>query len=342
MLALFTWLRSFIRSRHDLGLEVVALRQQLIVLKRRTKRARLRHSDRVFWVTLRRLWPNWFKPLLIVKPDTVVRWHRKGFRLYWRFRSRSRLVGRPLTALDVRTAIHTMASENPTWGAPRIHGELLKLGLEISERTVSRYLSRSHRDGRAAQRWRTFLNNHREAIAAMDFFTVVTANFRILYGLFLIRHSRREIIHFNATEHPTSEWVVQQLREAFPETAEDQHLIFDRDAKFSIEVHQFLDSSGISAIHTNYRSPWQNGIAERWVRSFRNDLLDHVIVVNEGHLKRLAHDYLRYYHADRTHDGLDKDTPEGRPKSIRNPGQRLSSLPRLGGLHHRYSWEEAA
>ncbi len=138
----------------------------------------------------------------------------------------------------------------------------------------------------------------------MDFFTVIPANFRILYGLFLIRHSRREIIHFNATEHPTSEWVVQQLREAFPETAEDQYLIFDRDAKFSIEVHQFLGSCGISAIHTSYRSPWQNGIAERWVGSFRKDLLDHVIVVNEGHLKRLAQDYLRYYHADRTHDGL--------------------------------------
>ena len=318
------------------------MRQQVIVLKRRTKRARLRHSDRLFWVTLRRLWPNWSKPLLIVKPDAVVRWHRKGFRLYWRFRSRSELVGRPLTAHDVRTAIHTMASENPTWGAPRIHGELLKLGLEISERTVSRYLSRSHPNGGAAQRWRTFLNNHREAIAGMDFFTVITANFQVLYCLFLIRHSRREIIHLNATEHPTSEWVVQQLREAFPETAVDQYLIFDRDAKFSTDVHQFLDSSGISAIHTSYHSPWQNGIAERWVRSFRNDLLDHVIVVNESHLRRLAQDYLRYYHADRTHDGLDKDTPAGRPKSIRNPDERLSSLPRLGGLHHRYSWAKAA
>jgi putative transposase len=247
-LAFFTWLRSFIRSRHELGLEIVALRQQVIVLKRRTKRARLRHFDRVFWVTLRKLWPKWSKALLIVKPGTVVRWHRKGFRLYWRLRSRSKLVGRPLTAFDIRTAIHTMASENHTWGAPRIHGELLKLGLEISERTVSRYLSRSHRNGRAAQLWRTFLKNHREAIVGMDFFTVITANFRILYCLFLIRHSRREILHFNATEHPTSEWVVQQLREAFPEATEDQYLIFDRDAKFSNDVHQFLDSSGISAI----------------------------------------------------------------------------------------------
>ena len=144
------------------------------------------------------------------------------------------------------------------------------------------------------------------------------------------------------TEHPTSAWVVQQLREAFPESTDGQYLIFDRDTKFSADVHQFLESAGISAIRTSYRSPWQNGIAERWLRSFRNDLLDHVIVINERHVLRLARDYLRYYHADRTHDGLDKDTPNGRPKSIRNPGEQLASLARLGGLHHRYSWEKAA
>ena len=338
----FIWLRSFIRSRHDLGLEIVALRQQLIVLKRRTKRPRLRGSDRLFWVLLRRVWPKWSNPPLIVKPETIVRWHRKGFRLYWRFRSRSKPVGRPVTGPEVRTALHTLASENPTWGAPRIHGELLMLGFEISERTVSRYLRRLHRRDGAAQLWRTFLNNHRELIAGMDFFTVITANFRILYCLFLIRHDRREIVHLNVTEHPTGEWVVQQLREAFSESADGQYLIFDRDAKFSAEVHQFLDSAGISGIRTSYRSPWQNGVAERWVRSFRNDLLDHVIVLHETHLRRLARDYLSYYHADRTHDGLDKDTPRGRPPSIKNPSEQLASHPRLGGLHHRYSWAKVA
>jgi putative transposase len=167
-------------------------------------------------------------------------------------------------------------------------------------------------------------------------------NFRILYCLFLIRHSRREIIHFNVTESPTSEWVVQQLREAFSDSTEDRYLIFDRDAKFSSDVQAFLDSAGISAIRTSYRSPWQNGVAERWVRSFRNDLLDHMIVAHEGHVNRLARDYLHYYHADRTHDGLNKDTPQRRTKSIRNPGERLVSLSRLGGLHHRYSWARAA
>jgi hypothetical protein len=232
----FIWLGSFLRSRHDLGLEIVALRQQLIVLKRRTKRVQVHSSDRLFWVLLRRVWPRWSNPLLIVKPDTVVRWHRKCFRLYWRFRSRSKPVGRPVTGPEVRTALHTMASENPTWGAPRIHGELLMLGFVISERTVSRYLGRLHRRYGASQLWRAFLKNHRELIVGMDFFTVITANFRILYCLFLIRHDRREIIHLNVTPHPTGDWVVQQLREAFPENTDDQYLIFDRDAKFSAEV----------------------------------------------------------------------------------------------------------
>ena len=314
----------------------------MLVLKRGTKRAHLRRSDRLFWVLLRLAWPQWSNPLLIVNPDTVIRWHRKGFRLYWRFRSRRKRVGRPVTRCEVRAALQTMARENPTWGAPRIHGELLKLGFEISERTVSRYLSRMPRRDGVAQLWRTFLKNHQELIAGMDFFTVITANFRVLYCLFLIRYDRREITHFNVTDHPTGEWVVQQLREAFPESTEDQYLIFDRDAKFSTEVHQFLDSAGVSAIRTSYRSPWQNGVAERWVRSVRNDLLDQVIVLNEAHLRRLARDYLQYYHSDRTHDGLDKDTPHGRPPSTRNPGERLASYPRLGGLHHRYSWAQVA
>ena len=187
--------------------------------------------------------------------------------------------------------------------------------------------------------WQT---GHRELITGMDFFTVITANFRILYCLFLIRHDRREIIHWNVTEHPNGESVVQQLREAFLENKDKQCLIFDRDAKFSAEVHSFLDSAAIAAIRTSYRSPWQNGVAERWVRSFRNDLLDHVIVLNEAHLRRLARDYLAYYHADRTHDGLDKDTPHRRRPSIRNPGEQLASHPRLGGLHYRYSWAKIA
>jgi putative transposase len=210
--------------------------------------------------------------------------------------------------------IARMAHENPTWGAPRIHGELLKLGVEVSEGTVSRYLCRLGRGGRGGQRWRTFLKNHQDVITGMDFFTVITLNFRILYCLFLIRHDRRHILHFNCTEHPTEEWVVQQLREALPGSDNDQqYLLFDRNAKFSAAVLNFVDSCGIVPVRTSYQSPWQNGIAERWVRNLRNELLDHVIVLDERQLRRIGHDYIRFYHHDRTHDGLDKDTSTSRP-----------------------------
>ena len=340
--AVFTWLAGFFRSRHDLGLEIIALRHQLAVLKRSTKRARLHATDRLFWVLLGRFFPRWSGSLLIVKPETVVAWHRKAFRTYWRFRSQPKKVGRPSTSTEIRAMVERMARENPTWGAPRVHGELLKLGIQVSERTVSRYLSRLRRNGNAGQRWRTFLNNHREVIVGMDLFTVITLNFRILYGLFLIHHHRREILHFNSTEHPTSEWIVQQLREALPGGSDQHYVIFDRDKKFGDVVLKFLDSCGIASVRTSYQSPWQNGVAERWVRSFRNELLDHVIVFDACHLRRLAQNYLRYYHEDRTHDGLGKDTPAKRRPQARNAGEQLHATPRLGGLHHRYYWARAA
>jgi len=202
-----------------------------------------------------------------------------------------------------------MTAENPTWGAPRIHGELLKLGLEISESTVSRYLAQGGSSRDSGQRWLTFLKNHREALAAMDFFTVPTATFRVLYCFFVIAHARRKILHFNVTEHPTGSWIVQQLREAFPEDRAPQYLILDRDGKFNGEVATMLEYLGSELIRTAYRRPWQNGVAERWVGSCRRELLDHVIVLNEFHLRRLLRDYLEYYHDDRIHDALKQETP---------------------------------
>ena len=335
------WLRAFLRSRHDLGLELAALRQQLGVLKRKNPRPQLRHYDRFFWLALRRIWSRWTDVLVIVRPDTVVRWHRAGFRFYWRMLCRHR-PGRPKLTPEVRELIRRMAVENPTWGAPKIHGELLKLGLEVGERTVSRYLARLGRRGDPSKQWLTFLKNHREGIAAMDFFMVPTLTFRLLYCFFVISHDRRKILHFNATEHPTSQWVVQQLREAFPDESAPQYLILDRDKKFSIDVTETLRSMEIHIKRTAFRSPWQNGVAERWVGSCRRDLLDHVIVLNEAHLRRLVRDYIRYYHGDRTHDGLGKDTPNRRPIEQRQKTAILFSLPRLGGLHHRYKWNLAA
>jgi transposase InsO family protein len=340
--AFLAWFGAFFRSRHALGLELVAFRHQLVVLKRQNPRPRLSRWDRLFWMTLRRLWPKWSSVLLIVKPETVVRWHRAGFRWYWRFLSRHR-PGRPKITSKLQKLIRSMATENPTWGAPRVHGELVKLGFEISECTVSRYLRRMTRHRDSGKRWLTFLKNHREAIAAMDFFTVPTATFRVLYCFFVISHGRRRILHFNATEHPTSQWIVQQLREAFPEDRAPKYLVLDHDRKFNGDVAWMLECLGSKLIRTAYRSPWQNGVAERWVGSCRRELLDHVIVLSESHVRRLVREYLHYYHEDRVHDALIKDTPTGRVLELRQTDvARVLGVPRVGGLHHRYRWQTAA
>ena len=238
-----------------------------------------------------------------------------------------------------------MKSENPSWGAPRIHGELLQLGFDISEPTVSRYLQRLRRqpDKGKVQRWLAFLQNHREVMAAFDFFTVPTLNFRVLYCFFVIEHHRRRILHFNTTAHPTSEWIVQQLREALPLPCPYRYVIFDRDRKFGAEVRTFLKASGIKPVGMSVRSPWQNGVAERWVGSIRREMLDHVIPLNERHLMRLSLEYVRYYHDDRTHLGLNKQTPGARSAEMRpDLVSTIRAEPRIGGLHHRYTWSAAA
>jgi transposase InsO family protein len=324
-----------LRARRSLLVENLALRQQLAVLKRRHPRPRLELLDKLFWVAVRRFWSGWKQALLVVSPETVVRWHRSGFALYWRAISKARgVVGRKRISKEVRDLIFRIVMENPTWGAPRIHGELLMLGFDVSERTISRWMRRVPRDAERAKRWLAFLRNHREVIAAMDFFTVPTLTFGVLYCLFVIGHGRRRVLHFSVTRHPTSTWIVQQLREAFPYQWAPSFLIFDRDAKYGLEVSIAVRSMAIQAIRTSFRSPWQNGIAERWVESCRRDLLDHVIAINECHLKRLLSEYVRYYHEDRTHLGLDKETPGDRMRSM-SSGQVLGRA-RLGGLHHRY------
>src|ERR1035438_781061 len=335
---LFLWIGVLIRlfrNRGNLVLENLVLRQQLAVLKRRHPRPSLGLFDKLFWVVVRRFWSEWRQALIVVTPETVVRWHRTGFRLYWRLISRVRKqVGRRRTPKEVRELIFRMVVENPTWGAPRIHGELLMIGFELSERTISRWMKRAPRGPDRAKRWLPFLRNHREAIAAMDFFTVPTITFGVLCCFFVIRHDRRRILHVNVSKHPTSVWVVQQLREAFPFELAPRFLIFDRDAKYGLEVPVAVRSLKMSPVRTSFESPWQNGVAERWVESCRRDLLDHAIAVNERHLKRLLSEYVRYYHEDRTHLGLGKGTPNCRTPS-RSSGSVLSEK-RLGGLHHRY------
>lgn len=343
--AVLAYLRAFAVSRHVLALEAVALRQQLAVYKRKQPRPNLHRSDRLFWVVLRRISTHWSEALILVKPETVVSWHRAGYRLFWRWRSRPHSAGRPKVAEEIRRLIRRLRSENPSWGAPRIHGELLLLGFEISEPTVSRYLQRFKRipEESKAKQWLAFLNNHREMIAAFDFFTVPSLSFRTFYCFFAIEHGRRRILQFNATLHPTSDWIVQQLREAFPLPCPYQYVVFDHDANFGNDVLQFLKSSDLKAVRTSIPSPWQNGTAERWVGNVRRELLDHIIPVNEFHLRRLGRDYLAYYHDDRTHIALRKATPSNRAMEQRSIERtQITCAPRLGGIHHRYTWSEAA
>lgn len=237
--------------------------------------------------------------------------------------------------------IRRMASEN-RWGAPRIHGELVKLGFRVSERTVLRYMPKHKGTEKQRQNWRTFLENHREVLAAMDFCVVPTWNFHQIYILVILRHGKRLISHFNITTNPTAEWVKQQLREAFPFDEIPKYLIFDRDTTFGAVI-DFVESMGIKPKQTAFQCPWQNGAVERIFGSLRREMLDHVVVLNEEHLRRLLKEYFAYYHHDRTHLALDKDAPMGRPEEIpRNPEATVDALPRVGGLHHRYVWREAA
>jgi len=281
------WLRGAFIARQDLILENLALRQQLLALQAQQPRRRLTAWQKLFWVVLRRLWCGWKRPLLLVTPRTVVGWHRGGFRLYWKWLSRTKTrVGRKPMSQEIRALIFQMVAENPTWGAPRIYGELLKLGFDVSEPTVSRWVRRAPRTPDPAKRWLTFLKNHREAIAAMDFFTVPTLTFGVLYCFFVIGHDRRRILHHNVTRHPNALWVTLQLHEAWQcDEQPERFLIFDRDSKFGADVVRTMKAMGSQPVRTAFRSPWQNGIAERWVGSVRRDLLDHVIVLNQKHLR---------------------------------------------------------
>ena len=342
ILSLIAAARVFFQSRTDTAVEVLALRQQVAVLKRRRPRPPLRPLDRLFWTLLRATWSRWKDALVIVKPETVVSWHRAGFRLYWRWKSRWR-DGRPRIKEEIRVLIRRLAQENSDWGAPKIHGELQKLGFVLSERTVARYLRSLQRRGDPAKKWLAFLRNHREAIVALDLFTVPTATFRVLYCFFVIEHERRRILHFNVTPHPSADWIVQQLRETFPEAASYRYAILDHDSIFNVDVIAFLKATGFKPKRTSIQAPWQNGTAERWIGSCRREILDYIIPVNEEHLRRLIRDYVCYHQEDRIHDSLNKDTPNRRAiEPMPTTDASLISLPRLGGLHHRYTWRQAA
>jgi putative transposase len=313
---------------------MLALRQQLaMVANRNNKRLRFRHSERIFWVWLYRLWPSCLQTLAIFKPDTLVRWHRKGFQLYWTWISRRYRGGRPAIDPDVCELIRTMSRDNIGWGAPRIHGELQMLGIRVSESTVAKYMIR-HRNP-PSQTWRTFLDNHVSELVSVDFFTVLTASFRVLYVFVILRHERREIVHFNATYHPTAQWTVQQLIVTFPYDTAPRYLLHDRDSIYGKRFRTRVNSLGIEEVVTAPRSPWQNPYVERIIGSVRRECLNHVTMFNERHLRQVLKSYATYYHQARTHLSLDKQSPV--PRSLQDPGQgNIVAIPHVGGLHHEY------
>ncbi len=331
---LITFLGSLFKSHRQLVLENLALRQQVTMLRQSVKRPHATAADRMFWILFSRYVDGWRHILHGLHPDTVVRWHRQGFRLYWRWKSRGPNPGRPPIHKVLRKFIREMQATNTGWGAPRIHGELLKLGLEVSQATVSKYML--HPKKPPSQSWRTFLNNHTDCLAAMDFFTVPTARFRVLYVFIVLSHDRRRVVHFNVTEHPTAKWTAQQLLEAFPFDSAPRYLLRDRDAIYSQLVQRRIRALGIEEVISAPRSPWQSAYVERVIGSVRRDCLDHVIILNERHLRRILRDYFDYYHSCRTHLSLNKDSPEARSVEPVAHGN-IVALPRVGGLHHRYT-----
>ena len=308
------FIRAMVASRATIVAENLALRHQLGVLQRSVKRPRIRQRDRILWVWLSRLWADWRSSLMVVKPETVTRWHRDGFKLYWRWKSRGK-PGRPKIDAEIRSLIRRMCRENATWGAPRIHSELQLLGYDVDESTVGKYMIRHRKP--PSQTWRTFLENHVSDIAAIDFFVVPTVRFQLLYCFIVLRHDRRRVVHFNVTRHPTARWTGQQIVEAFPFDEAPRFLIRDHDSIYGVDFQLRVDHMNIEEVVIAYRSPWQSPYVERLIGSIRRDCLDHVIVLNEAHLRRILTDYFAYYHKSRTHLSLDRNAPM--PREVEPP-----------------------
>ncbi len=258
---------SALRSHRALALENLALRHQLNVLQRHTKKPSLKNRDRILWIILSRIWKDWRSPLMLVQPETVIRWHKKGFRLYWLWKSRLRWPGRKKVPKEIRDLIRAMSRDNPLWGAPKIHGELMKLGIEVSQSTISKYMVRHRKP--PSQSWRTFLKNHAHDIVSIDFFTVPTATFRVLYVFLILLNDRREVVHFNVTDSPSAFWAGQQSVEAFPWDSAPKYLIRDRDKKYGQEFVRRVESMEIKQVLISAQSPWQSPSVERIIGSIR-------------------------------------------------------------------------
>src|SRR5262245_24832785 len=336
--ALCAFVAALFHSRWAMQLKILALQHQLAVYKQTVPRPRLRPTDRLFWVWLSRMWRGWHDALAFVQPRTVIAWQRKRFRDHWRRLSQQGNPGRPAIAQEVRALIRDMWQSNPTWGSPRIVGELRKLGINVSKSTVEKYRPRVHKP--PSPTWKAFLNNHVADIVACDFFTVPTATFHVLFVFILLAHERRRIVHFNITEHPTAHWTAQQIVEALPWDTAPRYLLRDRDSIYRMAFSARIKNMGIEHVKIAPRSPWQNPYCERVIGSMRRDVLNHVIVLNERHLKRVLSAYIVYYHRFRTHLSLEMDCPN--PRAIEPPETgRVIARPAVGGLHHHYERQAA-
>jgi transposase InsO family protein len=327
-----TFVADLFKSRHRLEVENLFLRHQLgIALRHAPCRLHLRGCDRALLVWMASLWPSLVGLSRVVQPDTILRWHRAGFRAYWRWKSRSR-PGRPKVSRELRELIGRMSKENPLWGAPRIHGELLKLGFEVAESTVSKYMSK-HR-GPPSQTWRTFLRNHADTIAAIDLCVVPTVTFECLFAFLVVSHARRQLLWFAVTRHPTAEWLAQQMVEAFPWDTAPRYLIRDNDGAYGQAFTKRVRTMGIRDRPIAPRSPWQNPYVERLIGTLRRECLDHILIFGERHLRQVLTLYSLYYNETRTHLGLAKDAPLQRP--VQRSGT-IVTTPILSGLHHCYA-----
>jgi len=324
---------TWFRSRFSMQMAFIALRHQVAVYQQRVSRPQLRPSDRLLWAWLSRLWPGWQQALAFVQPRTVLVWQKKRLRDYWQGWSQKSQPGRPAISKEVRALIRDMWRSNPTWGSPRIVGELRKLGLNVAKSTVEKYRPRVRKP--PSPTWKTFLTNHIHDLVACDFFLVPTATCRVLFVFIMLAHERRRIMHFTITEHPTAQWTAQQIVEAFPWETAPRYLLRDRDAIYSVALQHRMKTIGIEEVKIAPRSPWHNPYCERLIGSIRREVLDHVIVLNERHLRRMLTASISYYHRFRTHLSLEMDCPQ--PRAIETPEVgKVMALPEVGGLHHHY------
>ena len=320
------------KSRRRLEAENLFLRHQLnIALRQGPFRQRLRGSDRALLVWMTRIWPSLLDISQVVKPETILRWHRSGFRSFWRWKSRNR-AGRPKVDCELRDLIRRMSRENPLWGAPRIHGELLMLGFEVAQSTVSKYMARGRRP--PSQSWKTFLQNHAEAIAAIDMCVVPTLTFDRLFAFLVLGHGRRQLLWFEVTRNPTAEWLARQVTAAFPWAAAPTYLVRDNDGAYGHAFSRRVRAMGIRDRPISPRSPWQNGHMERLIGTVRRECLDRLLIFGEAHLRQILTSYASYYNESRTHLSLNKDAPLGR--AVQRYGN-IAATPVLSGLHHRYA-----